>query len=120
MVENTHGKGRTLLVGTHPGVAYFKQSNAENLRYFAEVFAWTGRVQQVSTGNAHVHGRLHEGSQGRVLWLLNQTREAQVATVEVDGKPVVFGEAFWREGGAAVVGATVTVPARDVVVVRVG
>ena len=116
VVENTHGKGRTLLVGTHPGVAYFKQSNAENLSYFAEVFAWTGRTQQVKTGNANVFARLHEGPQGRVLWLINQTREAQPATVEVDGKPVSFGAAYWGEAGA---GATVTVPARDVVVVRV-
>jgi len=118
VVENTHGKGRTLLVGTHPGIAYFKRSNAENLRYFAEVFAWTGRTQHVVTGNANIHARLHEGPEGRVLWLLNSTREPQSATVAVDGKPAMFGEAYWSEPGASASGANVTIPPRDVVVVK--
>ena len=26
VVENTHGKGRTLLVGTHPSVDYYRTS----------------------------------------------------------------------------------------------
>ena len=118
VVENTHGKGRTLLVGTHPGIAYFKRSNAENLRYFAEVFAWTGRTQHVVTGNAKIHARLHKGPEGRVLWLLNSTREPQSATVAVDGKPAVFGAAYWSEPGASASEANVTIPPRDVVVVK--
>lgn len=114
IVENRHGEGRTLLVGTHPGIAYFKQSNADNLRYFAEVFAWTGKTQQVKTGNAKVFARLHSGPNGRVLWLLNQSRESQSAVIEVDGAPVALGEPYW---GAAS-GTTVSVPPRDVLVIR--
>src|SRR5687768_4598591 len=57
VVEHTYGKGRTLLVGTHPGVAYFTTSSADNRRYFADVFAWTGRPRNVTCDNPNVHLR---------------------------------------------------------------
>jgi beta-galactosidase len=119
VVENRFGAGRTLLVGTHPGVAYFTASGADNLRYFAEVFAWTGRVQQVRISNPALQARLHRNAGKSVLWVINSTREAQQATVAIDGQDAALGSAYWAEAGAAVSGASITVPPRDALVVEV-
>lgn len=113
VIENRFGKGRTLLVGSHPGIAYFRTSNADNLRYFSEAFAWTGKTQQVRISNNGLQARLHEGPDGKVLWLINQTRENAEVSVTLPGGPATFGRAFWGEA----TGSNVTVPARDIVIV---
>jgi beta-galactosidase len=119
VVENTHGKGRTLLVGTHPGIAYFKASNPENLRYFADVFAWTGRQQHVSTGNPNVLARLHrDGAGNGALWLVNFTREPQKVTVALGKEHAALKATGSYWGDAA--GLAATVPARDVLVLKLG
>jgi beta-galactosidase len=119
VVENRFGAGRTLLVGTHPGVAYFKTSSGDNLRYFNEMFAWTGKIQHVRLSDPALQARLHAGQEGRVLWVLNPTREARTVSVTL-GEAGGFGPVFWANDGASAGGGEVTVPARDVVVVRVG
>ena len=119
VIENTHGKGRTLLVGTHPGIAYFKTSNAENLRYFADVFAWTGRTQHVTTGNGNVLARLHRDDSGNgALWLLNPTRETQQVTVALGGEHAGLKPtgSYWGTGSAL----SATIPARDALVLKLG
>jgi len=114
LVENSFESGRSLLVGTHPGVAYFNRSEAGNLAYFAEVLRWAGRSQRVRLSDNRVQARLHEGANGRrVLWLLNPTRQALPVTVSVDGKPVSPGKIYW---GEAVSGGQVHLPARDCVI----
>ncbi|MGK9230270.1 beta-galactosidase [Inquilinus limosus] len=120
VVESTHGRGRTLLVGTHPGVGYFKSSGAANRSYFAEVFAWTGKEQHVRLSNAAMQARLHEAESGRVLWVVNPTREIQRSTATLAsryGTPG-FGKTHWAGEGARVEGAEVVVPPRDALVIR--
>ena len=100
MVENAHGNGRTLLVGTHPSVDYYRTSAESGRRYFADVFAWTGRTQHVSTDNPNVQVRLHEGDGRTYLWLINATREARTGTVTVRGASTAprAGKAHWAGG----------------------
>lgn len=120
VIENQHGKGRTLLVGTHPGVAYFKNSNAENLRFFADAFAWTARTQHVVVSNPLLQVRLHEGSEGKVLWLLNATRQTQTSTIHLasDGPGLVTS--FWLPSDGSFKNGIATVPPRDAIVIRLG
>src|SRR6185437_9924081 len=77
VVSHQHGKGRTLLVGTHPSVAYYRTSSAANRAYFASVFKWLGNPKHVSLSNGAVQGRLQQGEDGLYLWLVNPTRQAQ-------------------------------------------
>lgn len=114
VIENHYGQGRTLLVGTHPGVAYFRDSNSDNLAYFSDVLTWTGKTQRVQLSNPSLQARLHEGAEGKILWLLNPTREAQPVSVSIDGQAASPGNAYW--GDPASSGAKLTVPARDVLI----
>jgi beta-galactosidase len=118
VIENSHGSGRTLLVGTHPGVAYFKTSNEDNRAYFADILAWTGQTQHVRLSNNALQARVHEGSDGRVLWLLNPTRKVQTTTIQFANGATVAGEPYWKGDEAGFSDSEATVPARDVIVVR--
>jgi beta-galactosidase len=116
VVENDFGKGRTLLVGTHPGVAYFKASDAENLRYFAEVFVWTKRARNLTWDNPKLHVRLHRSGDAGAIWILNFTREPQRATIALGSahEQLRIDGAYWGDAR----GKDVVVPPRDALVLR--
>lgn len=117
VAENKHGAGRTLLVGTHPGIAYFQKSEDANKAYFKAVLDWAGRQQCVTLSDNRLQARLHETSDGRkVLWLLNPLREDANVTVEVDGKAASFGQTYWGKASGT---GVITLPSRDVVIVQV-
>lgn len=118
VIENGFGQGRTLLIGSNPGIAYFRESNADNLRYFRDVFAWTGKRQHVQLSNPALQARLHESDTGRVLWVLNPTRQSQSADVELAERAARFSDPYWCNPGAATSGSKVTVPPRDVLILR--
>jgi beta-galactosidase len=117
VVENTFGKGRTLLVGSHPGAGYFKSSSSENLDYFRAVFDWTGRDPNLVLDNTNVIARLHRGASGGAIYVLNPTRSAQEVKLTL-GKPnqaLALDGAYWGNVSSL---DTMVVPPRDVVIVR--
>ena len=116
VVENSFGKGRTLLVGTHPGAGYFRESGGDNLRYFADVLAWTGKTQQLKSTNNDMQLRLHQGETGRYLWVINSTRSEQSAEISLASGGVEFGEILWGDAGA-VSGNRIKVGPRDALIV---
>ncbi|WGF87898.1 beta-galactosidase [Marinivivus vitaminiproducens] len=118
VVENTHGSGRTLLVGTNPGIAYFRNSGRDNRGYFADVLAWSGKAQRVQLSENAMQARLHEGGSKRVLWLLNPTRNALSTGIRIDGESAAFGRVYWAAPEAAIDTGNITVPARDAVIVQ--
>ncbi|WEK06019.1 MAG: beta-galactosidase [Candidatus Devosia phytovorans] len=115
VAEHSHGAGRTLLVGTHPGIGYFQKGEAAGKAYFANVLAWAGVKQRVTISDNRLQARLHEAGGRKTLWLLNPLREAVTVDVSVDGTPANAGKAFW---GAMSDTGKVEIPPRDVVVVE--
>lgn len=115
VAEHAYGSGRTLLVGTHPGIAYFQKSEESNKAYFAAVLDWSGAKQRVVLSDNRLQARLHQAGERKTLWVLNPLREAVQLEVSVDGKPAQAAKAFWGEMSAA---GKVTVPPRDVVIVE--
>lgn len=117
LVAHEHGQGRTLLVGTHPSVDYYRTSADSGRRWFADAFAWTGRTQHVRVDNPNVQARIHEKDGKQWLWLVNATREAQrcAVTTPVRG---VRGAAHWPVGARMPAGEGFLVPARDALIVE--
>jgi beta-galactosidase len=120
-VEHRHGKGRTLLVGTHPGIAYFRTSSEENRRYFSDVFAWTGKSPHLRLSNPNLQARLHTNGSDAYVWVLNSTRNAQTALVSFGPQhgAARLGTVLWGAADA-VSGNRIILPARDALVIRVG
>ena len=115
VVEHTFGKGRTLLIGTNPSVAYYRTNGKSNAGFYAEVIKWSGRAKHVTLSNANLFVRVHKGEKGSFLWLVNPTRACQATDVQLakglgslgSGKPV------WPLDHA---GGKIEVPARDVLI----
>jgi beta-galactosidase len=118
-VENRFGKGRTVLIGTFPGAAYFRNQNEEWRRAFRALMPGG---QHATVSNPAVIARLHEGAGGTVLWVVNPTRKAQAASVTLDRGPWTSGKDVWSNLPVRVSGSTVAVeiPARDAAVIQLG
>ena len=119
-VENTYGRGRTLLMGTFPAAAYFRHEEAATRTRFREFLAWAKRPQQVTVSDAAVIGRLHSGSGGDYLWVLNPTRMPRTVTVTLQQGPWRSTRTLWGDAEVALSGHTLrlTVPGRDAAVLR--
>ncbi len=120
IVEHKFGAGRTLLVGTHPSAGYYRASSADNRRFFADVFAWTGKTRHVALSNAELFARIHQGENGSYLWLVNPTRQAQSTTAQLApglGK-VQPGAGVWPTEGGPRDGGGFTIPPRDVLILK--
>lgn len=117
VVEHGFGKGRSLLIGTHPSVAYFRTNGAVNAAFFAEIASWAGIRRHVALSNNAVFARVHRGANGSFLWLVNPTREPQETTVELAeaDERLSAGPLPWPIGSRTE-GGTVRVPARDVLI----
>lgn len=116
IVGNTHGKGRTLLIGSHVSAGHYAAEAPGNRAWFDWCLHWAGIHPRVTSTNPHLVCRLHESSAGRYLWIVNPDRAPQSARVTLDGAPVA-GQVLWGDGidgGRAVVGG------RDAVVLALG
>ena len=58
-VSHRYGKGRTLLIGTHPSIHCHKKERGDQQGVFSEIFRFTQREQWVSASNAAIQARLH-------------------------------------------------------------
>jgi beta-galactosidase len=118
VVEHAFGKGRTLLVGTHASVGYYRDQTEAGRHYFARCFAFTGRVPTTAGDNPAVQIRLHGAGGKRFVWIVNSTRQAQSGTLEISGRRPELGASLkLGSHGASFDGRTFTVPERDVIIV---
>ena len=120
-VENTFGKGRTLLMGTFPAAGYYLHHAAATRALFAGFLKTAGVTQQVTVSDAAVQARLHVGESSAHVWVTNPAREAKMVEVTVgDGTvgEIRGAEDVWGGVAIAVNGRVLkmTVPARDAVV----
>jgi beta-galactosidase len=122
IVEHRHGKGKTMLIGTNPSIGYYRKPAGENARFFSELFAWSGKQRHANLSNPAVFARIHKGEQETFLWLVNPTRQAQATSITLssDYGSLKPKSCEWQSGNAWQKGDQVEVPARDVLILRLG
>lgn len=116
-VENHFGKGKTVLIGTFPGAAYFRKPNPDTRALFR---SFLPGPQRVTVSNSAVIARLHDGPGGATLWVINPTREAQNVTLNVTGKRWRSAKDIWANTSPELSGNSVQlrVPDRDAAVLE--
>jgi beta-galactosidase len=121
-VENTLGKGRTLLIGTFPAAGYYLHHGVATRELFAGFLKMAGVTQQVTVSDAAVQARVHTGEGGAQVWVTNPTREVKAVEVTLAEGEFATAQDVW--GGAAIAVnrrvLKMTVPARDAVVAELG
>jgi len=113
VVENKFGKGRTLLMGTFPGAAYFRHQEPAARARFRELLAWARRGQQAAVSEPGIVARLHSGAGGDYLWVMNPGRGPRTVTVTLQKGPWRSAERMWGEGAVKASGNQVEVALAD-------
>jgi beta-galactosidase len=112
-VENSHGRGKTLLIGSFPAGGYFHSHAPATREFFAGLLSWAGIQQQVRSSDPEVKARLWRGANGIYLWVVNPTRTARTVKISL---PLTVQHAvdLWQESNRpAVSGSTVSVMVED-------
>jgi beta-galactosidase len=99
-VEHRAGRGRTLLLGSFPGGAYFLHHAAGTRAFFAGLLGWAGVKQGVRVSDPTVQARLHTGAGGAYLWVVNPGRTPKAVTVTVEPGRGTYrsGSELWQKG----------------------
>lgn len=121
VVTHGYGKGKALLIGTHPSVAYRRAPTQENRKFFESLLALSGQVALVSVDDPRVKARLHvSGEQKSYLWVVNTSDEMVKAQVTLhEGGAVGVNRYFWNEGEVKWLEKnrfSVSVPGKDAIV----
>jgi beta-galactosidase len=118
-VENSFGKGRTLLIGTFPGAGYYRHHSAEAKAFFAGLLKLANVEPRLHNINAVTQARLHTGAGGSYLWIVNPTRQPAKTTVSITGVSYQSAEDVWAALPIEISGSSVSlsVPPRDAAVI---
>ncbi len=95
VVENDHGRGKTLLIGSHVSASNFRDTTADSRKYFRKVLDWSGNRPQIEITNRHVQARLQKGDRC-YLWLLNSSPSRQTGHVRFPNGSPVLQNWHWR------------------------
>ena len=121
-VSHRFGKGRTLLVGTHPSIHCHKVKGGINTEYFREIFRFTKREQLVEASNPAIQARLHRKDKNYFLWIVNPTRKVHETGIKIlDALGMMKSIAsHWNEYRMEMAENrfTAQVPARDVLILE--
>ena len=101
VVEHEWHKGRTLLVGTCPGNAYFQSDGTRGREWFQAVLRWAGVEQHVTPAEAGVTARLSRGEDGLVLWVTNPARQDRNVSLRIGSQWGDLSEVRSLRGGVA-------------------
>ena len=94
VVETLFGKGKTLFIGSFLGLANYSHADSINNKFLENLIQWSGITlpftYSTTDANFPVEIRLHENSDGYLLFIINLNNERKQITVNLnmnkDGK----------------------------------
>ncbi|HUV65737.1 MAG TPA: hypothetical protein VMW24_17710 [Sedimentisphaerales bacterium] len=111
-----------LLIGSFPGAGYFRRQSAEPKTFFAGLLESANVAQRVCSSDPDVKARLHEGPEGKYLWVVNPTRKTREVTIRLIARDagLCIEKDVWQGKPVTADGDTVkvTVGDRDVAVMN--
>jgi beta-galactosidase len=118
-VENTSGKGRTLLIGAFPGAGYFRRPTQQARTFFAGLLDWAGIPRTLTVSDPLVKARLHRGAGSAVLYVINPTRQERPVVIELSDT-IRGAKDVWENKPLRIDGRrlSVTIADRDAAVVQ--
>lgn len=122
VVDHAAAKGKTRLIGTHPGYGYYRHREAASREFFAGLLAWAGKTPHVGRTGADAIARVHDGPGGTCLWIVNHRPERATVQLTLSPKwgPFRAADVLWGADKPMVDQRVVnaTVPPVDALVVR--
>ena len=121
-VENSFGKGKALLIGTHPAEAYARKQSATNRAFFGSLLDFAGISPWAQSSCIGVLARLQEAQDSRTyLWVVNTTNEEKEVELNLAQtvRATQIGRLAWGQGEARVLGnqkVLVRVPRKDAMI----
>ena len=101
IVENRFGKGRTLIIGTYPGLTYYTNRSAETAFFIRSVLDFAGMSQHIKVSDSGVKARfLNNGGQNYVYVLNTEGQDKESVHVALSSKLGNFtiGEDMVKKG----------------------
>jgi beta-galactosidase len=121
-VENSFGKGKTLLIGTYPSLGFYNHHGEATRQFFRQLLNWSGMERRVAPSNGNLIVRLHKDGPKTLLWVLNPTRSSQASNIDLplDKPKAILGVRWGRLEDVSMNSGRigVTVPARNALVVE--
>jgi len=71
IVDNSFGKGKTRLIGTFPGITLMRTLDGGSELLIRDAFRYAGIRPRIECPDATVKARLHKGTAGDFLWIVN-------------------------------------------------
>lgn len=120
-VENTYGKGKTLLIGTMVGNGTRAHQGVGCEGFYHALLAFAGKTQGVTVSDSRIRVRMHAGKGGDYLWIANAGKAHDIPVIiRVSGRQITQVTAKRGAPGRIQDGALhITVPKRDVCVLKV-
>ena len=97
-VENSYGKGKTLLLGAFLSQRYFHAHDEETRAFFAGIPEFAGVKQICAVSDNRIKTRMLCSDSETYVWVINPTEEARETTLRLNGGYQVL-ESLW-EGGS--------------------
>lgn len=90
MVENNFGEGKTLLIGTYPGMLFCRNSGDFTNEFIRRICKFANIDQRIVTTEPKVKARIHKGHGDIFLYVLNTDYQDCQVSISISKKIGVF------------------------------
>jgi beta-galactosidase len=84
VIENSYGKGKTLLIGSFPSVGYYQHHDEGNRIFFSNLLQWSGIVPHLSIVDNSIQAIISQNENGNLfMWVINPNAEERRVEIKL-------------------------------------